>query len=212
MAEIPPETVVVTGFGIFGEYKINASWEVAKELSKFNFEKELGIKLVIEEIPVAYESVAEKVPQLWKQYNPVLVIHMGVSWMASELTIETCAHKSGYYKSDTCGKFPGNGECCQGSCEKKQAGLDLQQVVEQVNKTSHDVKACLSCDAGRYLCEFIYYTSLCIDDTCTVFIHVPEINKPYSVAQMAEGVRKILTVILSQIRLHSSKLAVQNEL
>jgi hypothetical protein len=37
-----------------------------------NVEEEFGVKLIIHEIPVTYEYVAEKVPFLWKAYNPMV--------------------------------------------------------------------------------------------------------------------------------------------
>jgi pyroglutamyl-peptidase len=71
---VSEDTVVVTGFGPFGDHKINASWETVKLLPSMNVEEELGVRLIIHEIPVAYESVAEKVPFIWKAYNPMVCI------------------------------------------------------------------------------------------------------------------------------------------
>jgi hypothetical protein len=39
-----------------------------------NVEEEFGVKLIIHEIPVTYEYVAEKVPFLWKAHNPMVCI------------------------------------------------------------------------------------------------------------------------------------------
>jgi hypothetical protein len=71
------DTVVVTGFGPFGNYKINASWEAVKLLPSMNIEEEFGVKLIIHEIPVTYEYVAENVPALWKVHNPMVCILSG---------------------------------------------------------------------------------------------------------------------------------------
>jgi pyroglutamyl-peptidase len=68
------DTIVVTGFGPFGDHKINASWETVKLLPSMNVEEEFGVKLIIHEIPVAYEYVAEKVPSIWKAHNPMVYI------------------------------------------------------------------------------------------------------------------------------------------
>jgi hypothetical protein len=37
-----------------------------------NVEEEFGVKLIVHEIPVTYEYVAEKVPFLWKAHNPMV--------------------------------------------------------------------------------------------------------------------------------------------
>lgn len=59
--------VVVTGFGPFGEHKINASWEAVKLLPKYRIPE---VNIFVEEIPVEYNTVEQKVPDLWKKYNP----------------------------------------------------------------------------------------------------------------------------------------------
>lgn len=65
-------TVLVTGFGPFGKHKVNASWEAVKELYERRDElRELhNINLIIDHIPVAYDHVTEKIPQLWKEHEP----------------------------------------------------------------------------------------------------------------------------------------------
>lgn len=61
--------VVVTGFGPFGRFPVNASWEVAKGLRNFDFESS-GVKLVTEEVKVSYDTVEESVPKLWEMHAP----------------------------------------------------------------------------------------------------------------------------------------------
>lgn len=60
------KSILVTGFGPFGDHKINASWEAVKllpdELEKF--------KIVKMEIPVAYHIVETKIPELWNEFDP----------------------------------------------------------------------------------------------------------------------------------------------
>lgn len=66
--------VVVTGFGPFGEHKVNASWETAKALLPLNLEAS-GIKLITDEIPVIYQTAAAKVFSLWEQHRPKVNRH-----------------------------------------------------------------------------------------------------------------------------------------
>lgn len=70
----PTNTVVVTGFGPFNKHNINASWEAVKLLPGSGLEKELGIQLVVDEVPVSYESVGTKVPQMWDRYKPLVIV------------------------------------------------------------------------------------------------------------------------------------------
>lgn len=61
------DLVLVTGFGPFSGHNVNASWEAVKLLPERKIE---GVKIVVQEIPVVYSYIEEKVPLLWKQYNP----------------------------------------------------------------------------------------------------------------------------------------------
>lgn len=71
--------VIATGFGPFGIHLKNASWEAVKLLQHMNLESECGIKLITKEIPVAYDEIDKIVPELWKQYKPVVRIDIYIS-------------------------------------------------------------------------------------------------------------------------------------
>lgn len=64
------KTVVVTGFGLFRDYQVNASWEVAQELLKTGITKDLNINLITVNVPVSYKDVDQIVPTLWSQHKP----------------------------------------------------------------------------------------------------------------------------------------------
>ena len=59
---------LVSGFGPFGEHRVNASWETVKLLAK----KGLGndIDLVTYEIPVEYDTVRKVLPTYWEKHAP----------------------------------------------------------------------------------------------------------------------------------------------
>ncbi|KAK3604440.1 hypothetical protein CHS0354_013840 [Potamilus streckersoni] len=198
-AQVEPskKTVLVTGFGPFGVYKVNTSWEAVKELYK----QGLGVdwELVIEEIPVEYCTVKSKVPKLWEKHNPHLVVHVGVSGMASELTLEQKAFNYGYEKSDVKGCLPDANCCVHGADECITAGIKMNIVCADINNSDSKVKAVVSHDAGRYLCDFSYFTSLHINKHRTAFIHVPPLDQPYTVQELAEGLKVAITAMLKQI-------------
>lgn len=62
--------VYVTGFGPFkGHEEKNASWEAVKLLPDSITVREKVFTLRKEEVPVTYEQVNSKVPEIWKP-NP----------------------------------------------------------------------------------------------------------------------------------------------
>lgn len=66
------KTVIVTGFGVFRDYKVNSSWEVAQALHKTDIDKDLNINLLTINIPVSYNDVDLIVPKLWIQHKPAV--------------------------------------------------------------------------------------------------------------------------------------------
>lgn len=190
--------VVVTGFGPFSGHDVNASWETAKALNNLNLDSH-GIDLLTKEIPVSYDTVVKDIPLLWNEHKPDLVVHLGVSSIATELTLEKLAHRSGYCKLDVKGSTPVAG-CCYGEDDCITPEIDIEKICKEINEKNKGVRACVSTDAGRYLCEFTFYASLCINRSRVVFIHVPPIDNPYSTEQMAICVKNIILLLVDQIK------------
>ncbi|XP_041985103.1 pyroglutamyl-peptidase 1 [Aricia agestis] len=193
--------VLVTGFGPFLNHPVNASWEAVKLMNKDEIESKHNVELVQLELPVTYENVDEFVPALWETHEPKLVIHVGVSNIAKCMTIEQQAHKKGYQRMDYFDKCPANHVCSAGSALRICTKLDVQDICDKFNDGNpiSDTSAELSLDAGRYLCEYIYYTSLSVDNSRTLFVHVPDLNV-YSSEQTARALERILDLCWRQIK------------
>lgn len=76
----------------------------------------------------------------------------------------------------------------------------MTKVCQKVNSSGCGVVSCVSDDPGRYLCDFIYYTSLTIDRRRAAFVHVPVLDKPYSAFQLALGLKATIAAMLEQVR------------
>ncbi len=76
-------------------------------------------------------------------------MHVGVSGIAKDLTLEQQAHNDGYDKLDIRGAIP-SGKCCvDGACRCLVSGLDMQKVCRDVNNARCGVNAVISYDPGR---------------------------------------------------------------
>ncbi|KAJ8030046.1 Pyroglutamyl-peptidase 1 [Holothuria leucospilota] len=195
-------TVVVTGFGPFGEHRVNASWAAVQEMSKLDLPDNLS--LIQLEIPVEYKAVDKLVPFIWEKYKPDLVIHIGVSGIASELTLEQQGHNNGYDKLDVTQMVPKTPVCKENGPDCILSQINMSSVCEDINSSNCNVKAVVSYCAGRYLCGYAYYTSLHHNPSCSAFIHVPPLNEPYSAHQLALGIREALLSMLKQINPNDS--------
>lgn len=206
MGADPECTILVTGFGPFDKHLVNASWEAVKELQKLwaDSEEFADVTLIAKEIPVSYGYVSTRIPQLWKEHNPTIVLHVGVSCKAESLTIECHARNNGYDRSDIDSKCPDETSIIERNV--LETGVDVEELCDNVNKNCerHECGACFSDDAGRYLCEYIYYQSLAIEPTRTLFVHVPDFDK-YSSTQTARGLYDILCYLMRNFKYSSCK-------
>nr|XP_004227022.2 pyroglutamyl-peptidase 1 [Ciona intestinalis] len=192
------QVVLVTGFGPFGTYEVNSSWVAVKEMSSTGLEIK-DVNLVVKEIPVEYDIIDKKVPQLWKKYNPVLVVHVGVSGVANTITLEQYAHNDGYNRNDNRGKCPKHFCCKEEGSQTLKSTINMKEIVECQHLQECNVQAVTSNDPGRYLCDYIYYTSLSMKKNHVAFIHVPPLNKPFNGKQLADGLRVVIQAMLEQV-------------
>ena len=121
--------------------------------------------------------------------------------MAQELTLETQAFNSGYGSLDTTGLLPRGGVCVEGCPDRLESAIDMRRICQNINDACDcDVVSCVSTDPGRYLCDFIYYSSLHVDSSRAAFVHVPVLDKPYSALQLAQSLKLAIAGMLEQVR------------
>ncbi|KAH6606539.1 hypothetical protein Trco_005692, partial [Trichoderma cornu-damae] len=186
------------------EYPINPSWEIAKSLPEHlpplrakdpNSRYAVSIppvRILVhpEPIRVSYKAVRELVPSFWGETylgrKIDLVIHIGMAGPRPVYQIESRGHRTGYKAPDVDGKhldelegIRDEGWIWHDLPDELRTDLNMQDIWERWQQhSSNDVNLRISDDAGRYLCDFIYYSSL---STCykqdkerkVVFFHVP---------------------------------------
>ena len=197
MGSTSEHSVLVTGFGPFGPHKVNASWEAVKKLRDTGIFLSDGTKVSADyrEIPVVYKAVSELIPKLWKEVKPTLCIHVGVSFYDC-VKIEQIGRNTGYVLPDNDGCCPGDRKCVQNGPHQLSTRVNLKSCISKIMSKQSDVHITDSGDAGRYLCDFIYYTSLYHGDAPVIFVHVPPLDQPYSVDQLAMALKLIIETIL----------------
>lgn len=88
-------------------------------------------------------------------------MHVGVSGIAKELTLEQQAHNDGYDKCDVRGRCPSSSACVSGAPCCLVSKIDMKRVRDTVNNSICGVQAIVSNDPGRYvlLCKGSRYNS-----------------------------------------------------
>lgn len=129
---------------------------------------------------------------------PHLCVHVGVS-PYTIVKMEKCGRNHPYKNDDIYGEKPQGFKCVASGPDCISTTFDLQKILEKVSERQADVEFGISSDAGRYLCDFIYYTSLYVNSAPVLFIHVPELGKPYTVQQLARALKNIIEVLIEDI-------------
>lgn len=188
--------VVITGFGLFRDHKINPSWEAIKD-GQLKIDRD-DIKVIAKQVDVSYAEVDEVVETLWKEYNPIVMIHVGLAAHEVSIRLEQVARHGPYINDDVRKQAPhkelrekvdgGSTEdsntrptytCkpCEFGCSS--SCIDLDKVCDKMNQAYKEgilaIPTKTSRDAGLYVCEYIYHKSLCVCDRA-VFIHVPDVD------------------------------------
>ncbi|XP_036410420.1 pyroglutamyl-peptidase 1-like isoform X2 [Megalops cyprinoides] len=168
--------------------------EFLLELKKLGLGQD--VDLHVHEVPVEYQTVQSLVPSLWERYHPQLVVHVGVSGMATTITLEKCGHNHGYTGLDNCSFCPDTKCCVDGGPECIDSVIDMDSVCKRVSTSGLGVAVSVSKDAGRYLCDYTYYTSLYLSQGRSAFIHVPPLGKPYSGEDLGRALQAIVQEML----------------
>lgn len=197
-----PLTALVTGFGPFGRHKVNSSWEAVRALPSLGPLTVRGedVHLEVRLLQVDYGICREEVPKLWSEIQPDVVVHVGVS-PSRVVKLEKYGCNIGYNSPDINFTAPVGGCVRAGGPDIIESPLDLDRVRRQVLFKQGDVKIELSFNAGQYLCDYIYYTSLYLNKGPVLFVHVPSLDEPYSQPQLTETIRNIIEILLFDISL-----------
>ncbi|XP_061797680.1 pyroglutamyl-peptidase 1-like [Nerophis lumbriciformis] len=187
--------VLVTGFEPFGEHAVNSSWVAVQELERLGLGD--AVDLHVCEVPVEYQAVQSLLPSLWKQHTPQLVVHVGVSGLASTVTLEQCGHNKGYRRLDNCSFCPASQCCMEEGPDCISSVLDMDTVCRRVGHSGLGVAVSVSKDAGRYLCDYTYYSSLFLSNGRSAFIHVPPLGKPYSSQELGRALQAVVQEMLT---------------
>lgn len=162
-------------------------------------------------IPVAYATVRETLPLILEEFaashggrRPDLIVHIGIASPRPYYSVETLAHRDDYNITD----IEGRSGYLDG--EKRWRELGLPPILTPGCVTDDPSSASpyqpdehfldtwqsfapesdlrLSKDAGHYLCDFIFYTSMSLalregHDRNVLFLHVPGASEDASIEQ-----------------------------
>ncbi|KAB5580869.1 putative pyroglutamyl peptidase type I [Coniochaeta sp. 2T2.1] len=190
------------------DFPVNPSWAIASQLPQFLpplRAKDVSVasgpqlpvvRIVVhpEPIRVNYQTVRQIVPDLWdlesKSGRPKidLAIHIGMAGPRPMYQLERRGHRDGYCMKDVDGQLlndqarhaaEGENWIWHNMPTELETDFDLEDVLSRWKKHSpRGLDLRISEDAGRYLCDFIYMSSLTHlykagEERKVLFLHVP---------------------------------------
>lgn len=210
---------------------VNSSWEIARRLpshidtttntidsgdkcvSGNSTRKINSVRIFVypEPIKVAYKTVRELVPKLWDSRKIDFMIHIGMAANRNYYSIERRAHRDGYLMLDVdCMACPdltertvqGKNWIWYGLPEEILSDIHVDDTWNRWRALTPGVDVRISEDPGRFLCDFIYYSSLAElikkgQARRVIFLHVPEETDD---ATIRKGITATVQLIKAMVR------------
>uniref|UniRef100_A0A8C0J8E6 Pyroglutamyl-peptidase I like n=1 Tax=Chelonoidis abingdonii TaxID=106734 RepID=A0A8C0J8E6_CHEAB len=167
-----------------------------QEMSKLGLGE--NIDLHIMQLPVAYQKAKDLICKIWGTLQPLLTVHVGLASSSKAIIIlEQCGKNKGYKEMDVCGFCPEDGCCLLDGPEKIESTINMKTLWKNISVEGIDV--IYSRDAGRYICDYAYYTSLYYGNGKAAFIHVPPLSKLVTADFLGKALQIIILEMLKMV-------------
>lgn len=186
-------TLLLTGFGPFGEYESNPAWETARSLDG---ERVGRTRVVAARLDVTYAEAPEQLRAAIGRHEPDVVLCLGVA-PGPALRLERVArNRDECPQADNAGAVREGAAIREGGPDELPTRLPVDRLLEALEAAGFE-EVVTSEDAGGYLCNHVFYRLLDEVGASRVagFVHVPPLEGPWNEARLARAVRVILEVL-----------------
>ena len=204
-------TVLITGFGRFPGAPFNPSGPLARAVGKRQRPAFAAIRRVVHIFETSYAAVDRDLPKLIAQHKPDIVLMFGLAARTPHVRIETRARNArSTLFPDVTGYRPDAREIAPGQ-PAAYGNAAFAQLLAASRRSR--VRSKLSRDAGRYLCNYVYWRALEAASRSGTplaqFIHIPWVpivrrrpgrKKRMSHAALARAGEAILLALLAAQR------------
>ena len=170
--------VLVTGFGPFPGAPVNPTGQIVKQLARLRSVR--GYRIATHVFTTSYDAVDRELPRLIAKHHPRVIVMFGLAASTPYLRVETLAHNEitrNYV--DATGKMPAGSMIRPARSLTRRGRAPFTRLGNAARATG--VKAQLSQDPGRYLCNYVYWRAIEAAGMSggpqrVVFVHVPELR------------------------------------
>ena len=204
-------TVLITGFGRFPGAPFNPSGPLARAVGKRRRPALADVKRVVHIFQTSYAAVDRDLPKLIAQHKPDIILMFGLAARTPQVRVETRARNArSTLFPDVTGYRPDAREIVPGK-PASYGNAPFARLLAAARNSR--LRSRLSGDAGRYLCNYIYWRALEAASRSgtqlTQFIHIPWVpivrrrpgrKKRMSHAALARAGEAILLTLLAARR------------
>lgn len=198
-----PGPLLVTGFGPFPGMPANPSQRLAHRLGRMRRPALADVPICVRILPTTWDAVAH-VPALISDLAPSAILMLGVAGRRKAVCVESRAVNAAADAPDARRRHPMGRAVKPGAPAVLRATAEVQRLRARLRT----VPAAVSRDAGRYLCNALYFEVLAAlasgkTSVPAVFVHVPASPRPGGPAyerQLAAALGHVLVALAAQRR------------
>jgi pyroglutamyl-peptidase len=185
-------TVLITGFGRFPGAPFNPSGPLARAVARRRRPAFADAKRILHTFQTSYAAVDRDLPKLLREHKPDIVLMFGLAGRTAHLRVETRARNArSILFPDVTGFRPNDRAIVRGE-PARNGHAPFTRLVTAARATR--MRSAPSRDAGRYLCNYVYWRALEASRSGTPlaqFIHIPWVpivkRAPGRKARMTHG-------------------------
>ena len=169
-------TVLITGFGRFPGAPFNPSGPLALAVAKRRRPAFANVRRVVHIFETSYVAVDRDLPKLMAKHKPDIVLMFGLAARTPFIRIETRARNAmSTLFPDVSGFRPIDRRIAAGKPDGR-GGAPFPRLLRAARASGARTR--LSRDAGRYLCNYVYWRTLekSRSGTLAQFVHIPPVS------------------------------------
>ena len=187
-------TILITGFGPFPGTPDNPSEFLVHAIDQGRVRHPHGVHIRTGILPTSWSKVSDLASRMHADERPDIALHFGVADVSRGFRIERRARNRTKNKPDVDGELPHRPYISRRG--PTQLGTSLPVARIMLGLRASGLPANLSDDAGDYLCNMLFYSSLCSPDRASagrvLFVHIPQLSAFGSEKELFRGAESII--------------------